>query len=70
MLLCVQAHNETFNKGLIMNTGFAEVMKMDDHWDCIIFHDVDMIPENDHNFYQCGQHPRHLSPAVDEMRYA
>lgn len=39
-------------------------------FDCFIFHDVDMVPENDYNVYECDRHgPRHLSPAVDELRY-
>ena len=63
-----QAYNELFNKGLIMNIAFKYAMKQE-NFDCVIFHDVDMIPENDLNFYECGSHPRHLSPALDEMRY-
>ena len=52
-----------FNKAMIMNAGFKEVMKIDTY-DCIIFHDVDMIPENDNNFYRCGDNPKHLSPGM------
>lgn len=63
-----QAYNDTFNKGRIMNIGYQEASK-DYDWDCYIFHDVDMIPQNDNNLYECGTQPRHLSPALDEMRY-
>lgn len=39
-------------------------------FNCFIFHDVDLIPENDFNVYECAQYgPRHLAPAVDELRY-
>ena len=48
---------------MIMNAAFAEVMKLNSY-DCIIFHDVDMIPENDKNLYECGTQPRHLSPGT------
>ena len=51
-----------------MNIGVKEAMKLD-QFDCFIFHDVDLIPENDLNAYECGEQPRHLSPAVDELRY-
>ena len=51
-----------------MNIGYQEASK-DYDWDCYIFHDVDMIPQNDNNLYECGTQPRHLSPALDEMRY-
>ena len=46
---------------MVMNAAFEEVMKLR-RYDCIIFHDVDMIPENDKNLYLCGSQPRHLSP--------
>lgn len=51
-----------------MNVGFKEALK-EDHYDCFIFHDVDMIPENNKNLYLCDDHARHLSSAIDEMRY-
>ncbi len=51
-----------------MNIAAKEARKIDD-FDCFIFHDVDLIPENDHNIYECYSDPRHLSPAVDELRY-
>ena len=38
--------NLTFNKGLSMNVGFIEATK-EDEWDCYIFHDVDLLPEDD-----------------------
>ena len=48
---------------MIMNAAFEEAMKLDTY-DCIVFHDVDMIPEDDRNMYMCGDQPRHLSPGV------
>jgi hypothetical protein len=51
-----------------MNIAVKEALKLDD-FDCFIFHDVDLIPENDNNIYECFSQPRHLSPAVDELRY-
>lgn len=59
---------DTFNKGRIMNIGAREAAKHDD-FDCFVFHDVDLIPENDRNVYECFKEPRHLCPAVDELRY-
>jgi hypothetical protein len=54
-----------------MNVAFNQASKIETPvFDCFIFHDVDMIPENDYNVYECDRHgPRHLSPAVDELRY-
>ena len=67
-MILLQAFHDIFNKGRIMNIGFKQVMKYN-NYDCIIFHDVDMIPENDRNLYMCSDQPRHLSPGLDEMRY-
>ncbi|XP_071455371.1 beta-1,4-N-acetylgalactosaminyltransferase bre-4-like [Hetaerina americana] len=36
---------------------------------CFVFHDVDLIPEDDRNMYTCPEHPRHMSVAVDELNY-
>ncbi|TSL28239.1 Beta-1,4-galactosyltransferase 4 [Bagarius yarrelli] len=54
-----QAGDATFNRAKLLNVGYLEALK-DFSWDCFIFHDVDLIPENDHNSYTCEQHPKHL----------
>ncbi|KXZ75832.1 Beta-1,4-N-acetylgalactosaminyltransferase bre-4-like Protein [Tribolium castaneum] len=40
------------------------------NYDCFIFHDIDLLPEDDRNLYTCppGQ-PRHMSVAVDIFKY-
>ncbi|WAR07163.1 BRE4-like protein [Mya arenaria] len=63
-----QFGNKTFNKGRLMNIGFTEARKHNE-FDCFIFHDVDLIPEDDRNMYTCSENPRHMSPAVDVFRY-
>ncbi|XP_061183354.1 beta-1,4-galactosyltransferase 4-like [Saccostrea echinata] len=63
-----QTGNTTFNKGRLMNAGFLEAEKLFD-FNCVFFHDVDLIPENDRNLYYCGDQPRHLSVAIDEDGY-
>lgn len=62
--------NLTFNRGLLMNIGFIESLKLTiDKWDCFIFHDVDLIPEDDRNIYSCPEQPRHMSSAVSTFNY-
>lgn len=63
-----QADNEPFNRGMLMNVGFTEAMKVD-NFSCIIFHDVDLLPEDVRNDYSCPSSPRHMSTAVDIMEY-
>ncbi|XP_061573926.1 beta-1,4-galactosyltransferase 4-like [Cololabis saira] len=55
-----QAGDATFNRAKLMNVGYLEALK-DHSWDCYIFHDVDLIPENDKNVYICDDNrPKHL----------
>jgi hypothetical protein len=58
-----------FNKGLVMNSGFLEIQKSFGDFDCFVFHDVDMVPEDDRNIYLCRDKPVHLSPFIDKYQY-
>lgn len=58
-----------FNKGRVMNAAYLEALKMRSKIDCFIFHDVDLIPEDDRNLYSCPPLPRHLSAAIDKFDY-
>ncbi|KAF7251150.1 Beta-1,4-galactosyltransferase 4 [Varanus komodoensis] len=54
-----QAGNVKFNRAKLLNVGYLEALK-EENWDCFIFHDVDLVPENDFNIYMCGSQPKHL----------
>lgn len=58
-----------FNRAALMNVGFVEASKTD-NFDCFIFHDVDLLPEDERNLYTCPEMPRHMSVAVDVFEYA
>ena len=60
--------HDSFNKGALLNIGFREVLKHYD-FDCFVFHDVDMMVEDDRNYYGCPSSPRHMSPALDKHNY-
>lgn len=68
IFLVEQAAGTPFNRGMLMNVGVNEALKFG-HFDCFIFHDVDLIPEHDRNIYLCDYDTRHLASAIDEMRY-
>ncbi len=57
-----------FNKGAIYNIGFNVTLGYGDY-DCYVFHDVDLLAENDFNYYGCPTSPRHMSVAIDKFRY-
>jgi len=60
--------HKVFNKAMMMNIGFIEARKLFNA-DCLIFHDVDMIPEDDRNLYACMEKPRHLGAFCDKWNY-
>ncbi|XP_076444755.1 beta-1,4-N-acetylgalactosaminyltransferase bre-4-like [Babylonia areolata] len=68
VLVVELAQPTTFNRGLLLNIGAVEALGL---WDvgCFVFHDVDLVPENDRNLYTCPEMPRHMSAAVDKFNY-
>lgn len=52
-----------------MNAGVREALK-ENEYHCFVFHDVDLIPEDDRNLYSCPFAPRHMSVAVDKFNYS
>uniref|UniRef100_A0A6B2FY48 Beta-1,4-N-acetylgalactosaminyltransferase bre-4 (Trinotate prediction) n=1 Tax=Myxobolus squamalis TaxID=59785 RepID=A0A6B2FY48_MYXSQ len=63
-----QVENSTFNRAMLLNIGFVESLQYD-FFNCFIFHDIDLLPENDHNIYGCENAPSHFSVAIDTMNY-
>ncbi|CAH0589186.1 unnamed protein product [Chrysodeixis includens] len=59
---------EQFNKGTLYNIAFLESQRFGS-WDCLIFHDVDLIPEDERISYTCMQYPTHMSPSVESQNY-
>ena len=51
-----------------MNAGFS-VAKQRDDFDCFIFHDVDLLPRDDRNFYTCSPTPRHVAGFINKWGY-
>ncbi len=42
-----QSREESFNRGTLLNVGFVEALKTFDDFSCFVFHDVDLLPEDD-----------------------
>ncbi|CAK8692172.1 unnamed protein product [Clavelina lepadiformis] len=57
-----------FNRAKLLNVGFTESIK-DDDFQCFVFHDVDLILENDKAIYSCPENPRHLGVANSKYSY-
>ncbi|UJR09040.1 hypothetical protein I4U23_013289 [Adineta vaga] len=58
-----------FNKGRLFNAGVRYIEKNKSlNVTCLILHDVDLIPENDRNFYTCEPlHPKHTTIRVRQI---
>ena len=63
----LQIGNAPFNRGMLLNIGYLEAMKVA-NWTCLIFHDVDLLPENDLNTYNCPRVPRHMSVGKKKIK--
>eukprot|EP00111_Clytia_hemisphaerica_P005217 TCONS_00015043-protein len=64
-----QLYKDPFNRAGLFNIGFVEALKLDKEFDCFVFTDVDLLPEDDRNFYNCPTSPRHMSVAIDKFHY-
>nr|XP_039266655.1 beta-1,4-galactosyltransferase 2-like [Styela clava] len=65
-----EANNRTFNKAKLMNAGFLEASKYDTY-DCFVFHDVDLLLEDDRCLYRCvdSDNARILAARMDKFNY-
>jgi hypothetical protein len=58
-----------FNRAVMFNIGYAEAKKVFE-FDCAVFHDVDLLPEDDRNFYRCDDDKAlHLTSHIDKFKY-
>ena len=63
-----QVDNDPFNRGKLMNVGYKEAMKYFPY-DCLVFHDVDLLLEDDRLLYNCQSSPQHLSVSLNKFKY-
>lgn len=68
IFLIEQVAKGKFNRAALLNVGYIESKKLGD-WDCFIFHDIDLLPMDDRNLYNCYEQPRHMSVAVDRLGF-
>ncbi|CAF0925443.1 unnamed protein product [Adineta ricciae] len=57
-----------FNKGRLFNTAVRYIQQKNLNITCLILHDVDLLPEDDGNFYTCeSKHPKHTTSRVRSL---
>lgn len=67
IIVVEQSERWPFNRGMLMNIGFREAQLLHGKYQCVILHDVDMLPEHDGNPYTCptdGQ-PRQMAFSIN-----
>jgi len=62
-----QNGTDLFNRACLLNAGASLARELGA--DCLILHDVDMLPENDRTPYACSKNPRHLGAFINNMNY-
>ena len=67
--VCEQAYDKIFNKGIVMNGCFKEILSLEPDTPCFIMHDVDLLSIDDRNMYSCPTNPRHLSVSIDKFHF-
>lgn len=63
-----QGDKKAFNRAMLLNIGFLESTALYDY-QCFIFHDVDLVPADDRNIYNCPEQPRHMAVWVDSHSF-
>ena len=58
-----------FNKGKLLNIGYKIAKKLNESFNCFIFHDADFLAANDKNRYDCPTSPLHMSPICEKFEY-
>ncbi|ELU07793.1 hypothetical protein CAPTEDRAFT_152304 [Capitella teleta] len=69
IFLMEQTDGVAFNRGALLNAGFAESRRIISNIDCFVFHDVDLIPEDLSNLYACASKVRSLVTGRRHRRY-
>ncbi|KAL7058244.1 hypothetical protein AAHC03_016960 [Spirometra sp. Aus1] len=64
-----QVEPKTFDKGALLNIGYREALKAA-NYSCFIFHDVDLLPEDDRMLYACEHQPLHMTAFIDKFNYS
>ena len=69
VFLVEQADQWPFNRAALLNVGVAET-KQFGNFSCFVFHDVDILPEDDRAVYGCPEEEAlHLAVAVSRWKY-
>lgn len=58
-----------FNRGILSDIGFT-LSQLDMSYDCYVIHDIDILPEDDRNYYTCSSNnPVQVSTLVQQFGY-
>ena len=67
MYFCHQADDKLFNRGATKN--IAAKVAFEEGCDYVVFHDIDMIPEEGADYSYPTEGPRHIATKISQMNY-
>ena len=76
IVVAEQAGDAKFNRGSLLNIAFVEAFRNlhSDHYDCVVIHDVDLLPTMANNSYDCNRNMDvgaiQLSSAIDKYNWS
>ena len=65
----LQHYPDIFNRASLFNAGFFEARRMEQKFDCFVFHDVDITPEDGRMMYTCDFAPLHIGAYLSKFNY-
>ena len=67
MYFCHQVDDKLFNRGTTKN--IAAKHALEEGCDYVVFHDIDMIPEEGADYSYPSEAPRHIATKISQMNY-
>ena len=70
IVVAEQTTSSLFNRASLFNAAFLVLNRtLPNFYDCVVIHDVDMLPESLCTLYQCHGNPLHLSVEVEKFDF-
>ena len=69
-MLYLQTAHGLWNKGLLYNACVLEMeRRYPGYYQCVVLHDIDLLPETDRMVYNCTTIPRQLGAYLQHLKY-
>jgi N-terminal domain of galactosyltransferase/N-terminal region of glycosyl transferase group 7 len=66
----IQSNKQLFNRGFLFNVGYKEILSSNYTPECILFHDVDLLPYSSGIPYNVCSHPVQLGSELEHFNWS